>query len=66
MVNINQILTNIIFTEKQKLAKVIPVFKSGDDQLISNYRPICLLYYISNCFQYVIQKQLVNYLLSTL
>ena len=31
MVIINQMLTNGIFPEKIKLAKVIPVFKSGDD-----------------------------------
>ena len=43
MVIINQMLTNGIFPEKLKLAKVIPVFKSGDDQLFSNYRPISLL-----------------------
>ena len=56
-------LTNGIFPEKLKLAKVIPVFKSGDDQLFSNYRPISLLSSISKIFEYVIQEQLVDYLL---
>ena len=63
MVIINQMLTNGIFPEKLKLAKVIPVFKSGDDQLFSNYRPISLLSSISKIFEYVIQEQLVDYLL---
>ena len=62
MVIINQMLTNGIFPEKLKLAKVIPVFKSGD-QLFSNYRPISLLSSISKIFEYVIQEQLVDYLL---
>ena len=51
------------FQRNEKLAKVIPVFKSGDDQLISNYRPISLLSSISKIFEYVIQEQLVDYLL---
>ena len=63
MVIINQMLTNGIFPEKLKLAKVIPVLKSGDDQLFSNYRPISLLSSISKIFEYVIQEQLVDYLL---
>ena len=63
MVIINQMITNGICPEKLTLAKVIPVFKSGDDQLISNYRPISLLSSISKIFEYVIQDQLVDYLL---
>ena len=56
-------LTNVICPEKLKLAKLTPVFKSGDDQFISNYRPISLLSSISKIFEYLIQEQLVDYLL---
>ena len=58
MVIINQMPTNGCFHEKLKFAKVIPVSKSGDDHLISNYRPISLLYSISKIFAYVIQEHL--------
>ena len=63
MVIIYQMLTNGIFPEKLKLAKVFPVFKSSHDQLLSNYRLIYLLSSISNIVDYVIQEQLVDYLL---
>ena len=32
-----------IFPNELKPARVIPVFKSGDDSLVSNYRPISIL-----------------------
>ena len=35
------------FPNKLKLAKVIPIFKSTNEQLINNYRPISVLPFIS-------------------
>ena len=32
-----------IFPDKMKIAKVIPLFKSGDDSTFNNYRPVSLL-----------------------
>ena len=32
-----------VFPKKLKLAKVIPVFKSGKNELLTNYRPISVL-----------------------
>ena len=37
---INSSFESGTFPEELKLAKVIPIFKSGDKQDISNYRPI--------------------------
>jgi len=34
---------NGIFPDKLKLAKVIPIFKSGAKDIASNYRPISIL-----------------------
>lgn len=41
-------------------AKVVPVFKSVDVQVISNYRPISLIY--CNLVEPIIQKHIVPYL----
>jgi len=32
-----------IFPDKMKITKVLPVYKSGDKQTLTNYRPISLL-----------------------
>jgi hypothetical protein len=39
-----------------KIAKVIPIFKSGDNQLMDNYRPISLL----NNFSRILRKKIVS------
>ena len=45
-----QYLSTGIFQNKQKIAKVIPIFKKDDAHLLNNYRPISLLPTISKCF----------------
>ena len=45
-----------------KTAKVIPIFKSGDQSIISNYRPVSVLNSFSKIFEKVYYKQLLNYL----
>ena len=59
---INQCLTTGIFTNKLKIAKVVPVFKKGDNELLDNYRPISVLPSISKIFETVIYNQLYDYL----
>ena len=58
---VNQMLTTGIFPDKLKIAKVIPLFKTGDKSVFSNYRPISLLPSISKVFERVIYQQLYKY-----
>ena len=58
---INQVFNTGIFPERLKLAKVTPVFKKGDSNLINNYRPISLLPVISKVLEKIIANQLSKY-----
>ena len=45
-----------------KTAHVIPIFKKGDKQEVSNYRPVSLLSVVSKCFEKIIFKHMFNFL----
>jgi exonuclease III len=45
-----------------KIAKVVPVFKSGDKSLVDNYRPISLLCSFSKILEKVMANRLNDYL----
>ena len=40
-------LSNGIFPDNLKIAKVAPIFKIGDESLLTNYRPISVLPFFS-------------------
>ena len=48
----NQCFSTGIFPSELKRAKVIPLFKKGDDNMMGNYRPVSLL----PCISKVIEK----------
>ena len=50
----NYCLTYGIFPSKLKLAKVIPVYKKGSFDQLTNYRPISLLSFLSKVFERLI------------
>ena len=50
------------FPNKLKLAKVIPIFKSGHEQLINNYRPISVFLFFSTIYEEVMANFLTNFL----
>lgn len=45
-----------------KRAKVIPIFKSGDKQLTSNYRPISLLGSVGKILEHIISKHITSFI----
>ena len=58
----NKSLANGVFPSQWKIAKLIPLFKSGDKSSPANYRPIALLPCVSKVLEKIVQKQLTNYL----
>ena len=58
---INQSLTTGIFPNKLKIAKVVPLYKKDDTNILENYRPISLLPVMSTIFEKVAYCQLYDY-----
>ena len=52
------------FPEQLKLAKVIPIFKGGDPDLLSNYRPVSVLPAFSKLYERIYYKRLLSYISS--
>ena len=48
---INQSISQGLFPEEMKLAKILPIYKSEDEQLVTNYRPISILHFFLNHFK---------------
>ena len=53
-----------VFPSELKLANVSPLFKSGDDMLFNNYRPVSLLSILSKGFEKVMYSRLLSFLVS--
>ncbi len=51
IVIINHMINTDIFSDKLKIAKIIPIFKKEDETLFTNYRTISLLPAISKCLK---------------
>ena len=50
------------FPNSLKIAEVVPVFKKGDSNLLTNYRPIWILSQISKIFEKLMYNRINNYL----
>ena len=58
----NLSLKNGVFPETLKVAKVTPIFKSGEEELVNNYRPISVLSCFSKIFERVMYNRLYSFL----
>ena len=59
---INRSFSDGIFPNELKLARVVPIFKSGDSTVLSNYRPISILSFFAKVFEKLLYKYLLNFL----
>lgn len=59
---INCSLRSGIFPEKLKVAKVLPLFKSGDLNNVGNFRPVSNLQAISKLYEKVVYNRITNFL----
>ena len=57
----NSFMESGIFPDILKVGKITPVFKKGNSQLMTNYRPISLLPIIGKIFEKVIHKRMYNF-----
>jgi hypothetical protein len=59
---INLSLSEGIFPDEWKTAKVVPIHKSGKREMAGNYRPISLLPIVSKLMEKVVHRQLITFL----
>jgi hypothetical protein len=59
---INMSIQNGIFPSKLKIAKIVPVFKSGDETDPDNYKPISLLSIFNRIFEKVMYSRLISFM----
>ena len=59
---VNQSFQSGIYPDKLKIAKVISLFKKGNPELPSNYRPISLLPVFSKIFEKLMYRRLYKFL----
>ena len=59
---INKSLQSGFFPSEWKIAKITPLFKSGNSSNIDNYRPISILPALSKILEKAVHRQLVDYL----
>ena len=58
----NKSLTDCTFPSRWKNAFVVPIFKGGDANCVSNYRPISKLNIFSKVFERIVHKYMINYI----
>ena len=55
-------LTTSMFPNALKIAKVLPIYKGGDRDITSNYRPISILPHFSKILEKILKHNLIDYI----
>jgi len=50
-----------IFPKNCKMAKIVPLYKSGNTENLTNYKPIFILICFSKIFEKLIYKRLISF-----
>ena len=58
----NMSFSSGIFPDRLKVARVTPIFKADDKQIVSNYRPVSVLPIFSKILERLMYNRLLNYL----
>jgi hypothetical protein len=51
-----------VFPKEMKLANVVPIFKSGDDSIFTNYRPVSVLPIFSKILERLMYNRLIDFI----
>ena len=60
ILHINQSIAEGVFPAELKIARVIPLYKRENNQLIHNYRPISVLPFFSKIFDKIVYKYVLD------
>ena len=59
---INNCINKGVFPSPLKIAKVLPIYKGGDRDIASNYRPISILPHFSKIFEKILKHNLTDFI----
>ena len=60
----NVSITSEQFASEWKAARVIPIFKKGQQTMLDNYRPISILPVVSKLMERILHDQMFDYLMN--
>ena len=61
LLNFNLAINKGIYPDNLKVAKVIPIFKKGEQTSVNNFRPISILSPINKIFEKLLYSRLIKY-----